>query len=53
MNSHVKDGLESLLYRRVCFEHAMPLRDAQEVFLGDWVAAWHAYGEPQPLYIVE
>lgn len=53
MNSHVKDGLEDLLHRRVCYEHALTLRAAQKVFPGDWVAAWHAFGEPAPVYIVE
>ena len=35
-----------LLRCRVCYRHAMRLRDAQAVFLGDRVAAWHAFGEP-------
>ena len=52
-NSHVKDGLEDLLHRRVCNQHAMALRAAHDVFLGDWVAAWHAFGEPAPVYIGE
>ena len=53
LNSHVKDGLEDLLHRRVCFDHTMSLRAAQDVFLGDWVAAWHTFGEPAPLHIAE
>jgi hypothetical protein len=46
MNSHVKDGLEDLLHWRVCIEHSMSLAVAQRVFMGDWIAAWHAFGEP-------
>ncbi len=53
LNSHVKDGLENLLHHRACIEHSMSLRDAQAVFLGDWVAAWRRYGEPGPLVIAE
>jgi hypothetical protein len=48
MNSHVKDALEDLLHRRVCGEHLISLEAAQRVVLGDWIAAWRAFGEPPP-----
>jgi hypothetical protein len=48
MNSHVKDALENLLHCRVCGEYAMSLEAAQRMFLGDWIAAWRARGEPPP-----
>jgi hypothetical protein len=53
LNSNVKDGLEAELRRRVCYDHTMALEAAQQVFLGDWVAAWRAFGKPAPLHVAE
>ncbi len=35
-----KDALEVYLWRAVCKKHVMPLADAQNLLLGDWVAAF-------------
>jgi hypothetical protein len=37
---HDKDRLEAELWRRVCKAHAMPLKEAQRLLLGDWLAAY-------------
>jgi hypothetical protein len=53
LNSHVNDGLEAELHRRVCYDHTLSLQAAQQAFLGDWVVAWHAFDKPAPLHVAE
>jgi hypothetical protein len=40
-----KDILERRLYTVVCKTKTVSLQEAQQAFLGDWVVAFHKYGE--------
>ena len=48
-NAHDKDRLEGKLYRLVCVDKTITLKEAQDAIKTDWVAAYKKYvGELKP-----
>jgi hypothetical protein len=43
MNAHDKDHLEDWAWRSVCLARTLSLRDAQEMFFGDWREPFDRY----------